>query len=279
MRKLFSFLAAAAVVSTLAVSAFAASTTTIFRAEISFASTNTNFGFTLKQMAGLVPAVGDISTTTVHWVNAFKELKPGNGDGITYSGSVPQTWFSNSKVYAEIDLGDGLAPNTTVIFYTDNKSGTESATGYKYVSGTSSNTASPLIAMKSTSAVSAPGLELAYKILHSSMASVAMSTAAADTKAYSAITSIDELKLLDAYGTYWVQDTSKPGYSKAAKELEIANDKGIRVGEENGVLHNVDVGNAFPGAKIYMFFSLSAFNAQTAHRYGTETLTVETITE
>lgn len=276
MRKVLGLLVAAVFVVTAASASFAASSSTYFKAEISFASTSTAFGFTLWTMAGSKPAGGDTSATMINWANPFKQLMPGGSDGLSYGPGMPQTWYSNSRVYAKIDVKE-LAPGTTVKFYTNNTVGTAN---YKFHTSLVSTNAMPLAAMKSTNAVNAKGLPLTYKIVDSSMTSIGLSTNPTDTATWAAF-NVANLEMADGpYGVFFVLDDKNPSYATdgvtAGEYAVIATDQGLRVGYgDNDAIHY----RFSPWGTSYMFFATSAFDAFIAHRYGTEKLTVEVITE
>lgn len=281
-KKLLGLLVAAVFVASAATTAFAAVSSTTFKAEISFASTNTAFGFALYEMSGNKPASGDGTATMIHWNTAFKPLAPGNGDGITYVGNnLPQTYFSNSRVYAKIEC-TSLAPNTFVRFYTDNTLG---GANYKYHTSLSTPTKNPLAPMKSTSPVDAVGLPLTYKIVDSS--ATVFSKVAGTTIPYTDFTSMEELEISengDKYGVFFTMDKSDPKFLEAkfgvtAEYSTIATDQGIKRGYDENPANPPHYTFA-PGADaVYMFFATSAFFAKPAHRYGTDRLTVEVITE
>ena len=294
MRKFLGFLVAAVFVATVASNAVAQTTVSksSFSAEISFVSLNTTFGFALKLMAGNKPASGDTAAGKITWggSNGFSgdQLVPGNGDVNA------NDWAKcniNSKVYAEIDC-KSLSPNTSVRFYTSNSSGTESATGYKFHASLSTTNAVALAAMKADAAVNEKGLPLLYKIINSSSTSdiwaydtvgepYLISKSTTQVSDYSALTSIQNLVIRDKdYGSYYVKDI-KAGDTGATEFGEpwgyslIATDQGLRRGNED--VNHYNFGLA--GSKDYMFFATSTYDAKLAHRYGTDQLIVEVITE
>ncbi|AKL97971.1 exported protein of unknown function [Endomicrobium proavitum] len=279
MRKLLGLFVAVAFVATAASSVFAASSSTFFKAELSFASTYTAFGFQLLKMAGNKPAAGDAVAPKIDWEPGFRALQPGNSDGITYGPGQPQTWFSNSKVYAKLTV-KSLAPGTTVKFYTDNQNGTASATTYKANATLLSTMAFPLTVMKGSVPIDAPGLPLAYRVVDSSK-NIALTTATPSAGvAYNTITSIDQIDLNIGqiiYGLYATVDKKNPTFTADAGEYAIiATDQGLRTGY--GALPG-EIHYAYPTGDAYFFFATSAFDAKVAHRYGTDKLTLEVITE
>jgi len=325
MRKLIGLLAAVVFVAAAASMTFAQTTSTssFFTAEISFVSTNTTFGFTLLQMAGTMPAAGDLAPASgkIGWDVAdpshtagyiapgytpnlsFRPVAPAGGNGDTsaaaggYGPGTNATWFATSKTYAKITC-TGLPTGSTVLFYTQNSSGTASATTYKadpMVNGSTLATAMCPMYGANTSTNSV-GLPIAYRMVNDGMSSIQIDTVAGNTTAYSSLTSIAQLDIsadqdltnpaqpLDIYGNFMVLDYGTTGatggfdqpiYGIPNGYSVIATDQGFRWGL-NGTSFDQ---NWALGQNTYMFFATSAFNARPAFRYGTNYLTVQTITE
>lgn len=245
MRKFLGLLVAAVIITAASTAAFAQQ---VFRAEISFASSATVFGLAMKQMAGNIPAASDASTNTVNWVNAFGTPTRGSADWV------------NSRTYIAFANDITVVEGATVKFYTDNANGTE----YKFAVGISTPNMNAMAAKKGVNFVNEMALPISYKVIH-----------AADSGWQ---TSVGDYAMGPdgsgsfGFGVWAVLDKSQAAYASNSEYSTIATDQGIRLGYGDGGVVFYDF-----KPNTYMFFSSSFYFAKAAHKYGTDTLTIEVV--
>jgi hypothetical protein len=217
----------------------------------------------------------DASTGIINWVDAFGPVLAGNQDT-----SIPdvQKGFIGSRTYAVISSQTIIAPDTFVQLYTDNGNGGD----YKFAEQITATNVGPLAAKKGNKFVDEKALPLVFQIV-------------VDTTSADNITILNNVGVVmttstavteTAYGRYFTMDKQDSTFAnKSSAYSTIATDQGIKTGtrpeDEVGPGDHDAYWYGYPkeGNNAFLFFSSSFFAAKTAHKYGTNTLTVKVVTE
>jgi hypothetical protein len=275
MRKLLGLLVAAVVVTAAAGSAMAVNLSTatpndktaFFSAEVFFYQTGAaSFGFTLKKMAGVKPAVAsDPEVSKIDWVGE---------QNITAGVDA----FKASKVYAQI-TNAAYTAKTKVLFYTSNSTPTLTDQQYKYTLDTSTpaygkgspQTINALVekdgATGDNTSEGFATLPLSYKVFVASTTDADggfdYATAAVGGTVFYLT---DKAKTAKPIGP---GDPASDAYSD--EYATISTPSGMRTWDIG--FSNADVTN------WYFLFASNFANARNGYSYGTDSLTVELVVE
>lgn len=303
MRKVLGLLVAAVFVASVASVALAQiDSSATFRAEISFDSTNTTFGFTLKKVAAgnaLPTPASDSAVQTIEWADPFEKIAAGSGDSSGLNDndpdSIPKQRIVVSKVYGELAF-EGLQNGTSVQMYTENERSAQNPLAdneYRFDANVSTWNIGALAPLqKSTQTVDLPALPLIYRIVDTSTNVITKVTGSSEIAEvpYVSISSMNQVSLYENvwypaqnqvgtnYGQFYVEDKADQNGTDAYKT--IADHNGIRVGfgATAGEVHYKE-GPVSGNGNLLMFFGTNGYEARKGTKYGTDRLTVEIVAE